>query len=170
MRAFPLRPSTLALATAAFLAAAVAPAAPAAESPDDLTAELGAFREFLVDYRAERRIQSLSVAVVRDGEIVFAEGFGWQDHDAEEPTTAETTYLAASITKTFSAATLLAMDAAGQIDLDADFTELSDWDDRCAWLAGSGIIFGGATLEDGTVIPPVRCEGPLPCARSSATG
>jgi CubicO group peptidase (beta-lactamase class C family) len=92
---------------------------------------------------------------------VLAEGIGWQDHDAEEPTTPETTYLAASITKTFTGATLLAMAADGHIDLDADFTSLSDWEGRCARLTGSGSIFGGGVLDDGTVVPPPRCEGPI---------
>lgn len=119
------------------------------------------FREFLTEYRRETHVLSLSVALAKDGEIVFAEGFGWQDHDAEEKTTAETTYLVASITKTYTAATLLAMAADGHIDLDDDFTKLSDWEDRCRWLTGSGIIFGGTTLDDGTVVPPPQCEGPI---------
>jgi len=119
------------------------------------------FRMFLEEYRREKTIPSLSVAVVRDGEIVFAEGFGWQDHDAEEPTTAETSYLVASISKTFTAATLLAMDAEGYLDLDDEFTRLSDWDRRCAWLVRSGIIFGGGTLDDGTRVEPPRCDTPF---------
>lgn len=89
------------------------------------------------------------------------ESIGWQDHDAEEPTTPETSYLVASITKTFTAATLLGMEADGYIDLDTDFTTLSDWDGRCDWLTGSGIVFGGGTLEDGRVIAPINCDGPI---------
>ncbi|MBI1356109.1 MAG: serine hydrolase [Acidobacteria bacterium] len=127
----------------------------------DLDARLAEFRNFLPQFRQDHHIQSLSVALVHDGKIVLAEGLGWQDHDAEEPTTPETTYLVASITKTFTAATLLGMAADGIIDLDDDFTTLSDWDERCEWLANSGIIFGGGTLDDGTVVEPVRCQGPL---------
>lgn len=123
-----------------------------------LDSRLEEFRQFLHEFRRSQKIPSLSVAVVRDGEIVLLEGIGFQDHDGEEPTTAETTYLVASISKTFTAATLLAMDADGHIDLDDDFTTLSDWDRRCEWLAGSGIIFGGGTLDDGTVVEPPRCN------------
>lgn len=129
-----------------------------AESLDD---ELQEFSAFLKDYRRDNLTLSFSVAIVKDGEIIFSEGIGWQDHDAEEPTTPETSYLAASITKTFTAATLLAMEADGHIDLDADFTTLSDWDGRCNWLTGGGIIFGGGTMDDGYVVESINCEGPI---------
>lgn len=104
----------------------------------------------------------MSYAIVEGGRIVAAEGIGWQDHDAEEPTTADTSYLVASITKTFSAATLLAMDADGLIDLDDDFTSLSDWDERCEWLSTSGSIFGGGVkLEDGYTPPKIDCTAKI---------
>lgn len=129
-----------------------------AASLDD---KLEEFRQFLQEYRRDQKIPSLSVALVRDGEVVLSEAIGWQDHDGEEPTTTETTYLVASISKTFTAATLLAMEADGHIDLDDDFTTLSDWDRRCEWLTSSGIVFGGGTLDDGTVVEPPRCDGPI---------
>jgi CubicO group peptidase (beta-lactamase class C family) len=116
------------------------------------------FRTYLQEFRKENLILSFSVAVVEDGEIIMTESIGWQDHDAEEPTTPKTSYLAASITKTFTAATLLAMDADGHIDLDDPFTSLSDWDGRCEWLTSSGIIFGGGTMDDGRVIEAPRCD------------
>ncbi len=132
-----------------------------AATASSLEEKLDEFRHFLDEYRREQRILSFSVAVVKDGEIVLAEGRGWQDHDAEEPTTAHTSYLVASITKTFTGATLLAMEADGYIDLDDDFTTLSDWDERCEWLTNAGIVFGGGTLDDGTVVEPPRCAGPI---------
>lgn len=126
-----------------------------------LEERLDDFRQFLQEYRREQLVPSLSVAVVKDGEIVLAESLGWQDHDGEEPTTPATSYLVASITKTFTAATLLAMEADGHLDLDDDFTLLSDWDSRCEWLTNSGSIFGGGTLDDGTVVEPPRCDVPI---------
>ena len=141
------------------LAAFNAPAA--AEAVEPVDARIAEFDAFVRAFRQAQRMPSLSVAVVEDGEVIFAEGYGFQDHDAEEPTTPDTTYLVASITKTFTGAALLGMAADGLIDLDADFTGLSDWDRRCEWLGQSGIIFGGATLEDGTVIEPVNCDGPI---------
>lgn len=119
------------------------------------------FRQYLEVYRRENRVLSFSVAVMKDGEIVLLESLGWQDHDAEEPTTPDTSYLVASITKTFTAATLLAMEADGHIDLDADFTRLSDWDKRCEWLTNAGIIFGGGVMDDGRKIEAPQCAGPI---------
>lgn len=119
------------------------------------------FRAFLKEFRQENLVLSFSVAVVKDNEIIMVESLGWQDHDAEEPTVPETSYLVASITKTFTGATLIAMEADGHIDLDADFTTLSDWGHRCKWLTSSGVIFGGGVEIDGRKIEAPKCEGPI---------
>jgi CubicO group peptidase (beta-lactamase class C family) len=131
-------------------------------SAEPLQAKLQEFKAFARDFRLKNTVLSMSYAIAKDGKIIAAEGFGWQDHDAEEPTTTDTTYLVASITKTFSAATLLAMDADGIIDLDDDFTKLSDWDDRCQWLSTSGLIFGGGVkLDDGYTPPKLDCSAKI---------
>jgi CubicO group peptidase (beta-lactamase class C family) len=143
----------IALAVTALLAAAE----PHTQAADAET--LAAFKAFADDFRRTHKVLSFSYAIVKDGRIVAAEGFGWQDHDGEEPTTPDTTYLAASITKTFTAATLLQMDADGIIDLEDDFTTLSDWDNRCRWIASGVTIFGGGQpLDDGYIPPRIRCD------------
>src|SRR5687767_9702787 len=141
---------------AAALAAVVLPQAARAAM---LQEKLDAFKVFAKEHRAKNNVLSMSYAIVADGKVVAAEGIGWQDHDGEEPTTGDTSYLAASITKTFTGATLLAMDADGIIDLDDDFTKLTDWADRCDWLSTSGIIFGGGVkLDDGYLPPKLDCS------------
>lgn len=146
------------VALLAFLLQSGCASSPMPSPVEDVDPRLAQFSDALKALRMEHKILSLSVALVHNGDIVFAEGIGWQDHDAEEPTTPQTSYLVASITKTFSAATLLAMDADGHIDLDAPFTSLSDWPRRCEWLTSSGIIFGGGTLDDGTTVEAPRCD------------
>lgn len=137
-------------------------AAPLHAQPADDAAKLAEFKAFATAFRKERNVLSFSYAIVKDGRIVAAEGIGWQDHDAEERTTPDTSYLVASITKTFTAATLLAMDADGVIDLDDDFTTLSDWKGRCNWLATSGNMFGGGVkLDDGYVPPRIDCAAKI---------
>ncbi|MGM0905654.1 MAG: serine hydrolase domain-containing protein [Pseudomonadota bacterium] len=133
-------------------------ASEAIAQPEISSEKVQAFQSYLRDFRKENKIPSLSIAVVKDGEIIMLESIGFQDHDAEESTTEDTSYLAASITKTFTGATLLAMEADGHIDLDADFTTLSDWDRRCHWLTTSGTIFGGGTLDNGYQVPKVKCD------------
>lgn len=140
--------------------------APATVSPASVEGptkqKLANFHEFATEHRVRNNVLSMSYAIVKDGRIIAAEGIGWQDHDAEERTTADTSYLAASITKTFSAATLLAMDADGVIDLDDDFTTLSDWDERCRWLSTSGNIFGGGVkLDDAYTPPKIDCSAKI---------
>jgi CubicO group peptidase (beta-lactamase class C family) len=145
-----------------FAAGLLLAAAPAMAETDGWQSKLDEFAAFAREYRLENSVPSMSYAIVTDGTIVAAEGIGWQDHDAEERTTADTSYLAASITKTFSAATLLGMEADGIIDLDDDFTTLSDWQERCDWLSTSENIFGGGvTLDDGYVPPEIDCSAKI---------
>lgn len=159
--------SSLALAPifAALCASLAAPGFAQAQHPIEeavMDEKLEAFDAFAREYRRENTVLSMSYAIVKDGAIIAAHGIGWQDHDAEEPTTPDTTYLVASITKTFSAATLIAMDADGIIDLDDDFTSLSDWDRRCQGLSSSGSIFaGGKPLDDGYIPPMLDCTATL---------
>ena len=149
------------LAFSGALIGAFAGTTSAAAADDDYADKVEEFRAFLKAFRKENLVLSFSVAVVKDGDIVMVESLGWQDHDAEEPTTPNTSYLAASITKTFTGATLLAMEADGHIDLDADFTSLCDWDRRCQWLTTSGSIFGGGKVIDGRMIAPLQCDTPI---------
>ncbi|MBT8472813.1 MAG: beta-lactamase family protein [Marinicaulis sp.] len=128
---------------------------------DQFDRKLEIFSTFLEEYRKENLILSFSVAIVKDGEIVFTKAMGWQDHDGEEPTTPETTYLVASISKTFTGATLLAMEAGGEIDLNSDFTTLSDWGRRCEWLTSGATFFGGGALDDGREVRKINCDGPI---------
>ena len=130
----------------------------ASAEPQTIDEKIEKFKTYVKHFRQQNLIPSLSVAIVKDGEIIMLESVGFQDHDAEEPTTENTSYLAASITKTFTGATLLAMDADGHIDLDADFTTLSDWDRRCHWITTSGSIFGGGTLDNGYHVPELQCN------------
>jgi CubicO group peptidase (beta-lactamase class C family) len=133
----------------------------AADTPpeqNNIDTKIDEFRNFIEAYKKEKRIVSLSASIGIGNKVIYSEGFGWQDHDAEEPTTTDTSYLVASISKTFSAATLLRMEEDGIINLDDDFTKLSDWDRRCKWLTGSGIIFGGGTLDDGTPVAAPKCD------------
>lgn len=115
---------------------------------------------FARQFRKEQVMPSLSLAIAREGAVIFQGVYGYQDHDGEEVTTAQTSYLAASISKTFAAATLLGMATDGHISLSDDFTTFSEWDRRCNWLVNSGIIFGGAELE-GLTIPPIDCDAEI---------
>jgi CubicO group peptidase (beta-lactamase class C family) len=60
----------------------------------------------------------LSVAIVRDGEVVYARAFGFEDIEAESAFTLETSYHVASVTKAVTATLAVQLQERGVIDLD----------------------------------------------------
>jgi len=88
-----------------------------AEALARLEAKVESIREAL-------RIPGLSAAVVKDGELIWARGFGTADPEAGIEATAETPYGLASVTKPFAAFLLMKKVETGELDLDtpvADF-------------------------------------------------
>lgn len=78
------------------------------------------FEEIRSYIRAElvrRSVPSISVAVARDGKILWEEGFGWADREQRIPATQHTVYSLASISKPFTATGLMTLVQAGKIDL-----------------------------------------------------
>src|SRR5688572_16727549 len=61
----------------------------------------------------------LSVAVVRDTQVIYAKGFGWADVEARRPVTPETIFYIASTTKSFTGLAAVLLDEQGRLDLDA---------------------------------------------------
>jgi CubicO group peptidase (beta-lactamase class C family) len=72
-------------------------------------------RSLLVD----ENLPGLSVAVALDGEIVWAEGFGWADIDSHRPVTPLTRFRLGSVSKTLTAAAVALLYERGRVDLDA---------------------------------------------------
>src|ERR1700680_2220449 len=63
-------------------------------------------------------VPSIAVAVAKDGNILWEEGFGWADREKRIPATAHTLYSLSSITKTFTATGLMLLVRVGKVDLD----------------------------------------------------
>lgn len=66
----------------------------------------------------EKSIPSLTVAVAKDGKIVWEEGFGWADREQRIPADANTPYSLASISKPMTATGLMTLVRDGKLDLD----------------------------------------------------
>ena len=86
---------------------------------------LGALAQRLTDSRAslreaqaKHRLPSLSAAVARQGETVWAEAVGLADAEARREATPDTQYRVGSITKTFTAAAIMQLRDEGKLDLD----------------------------------------------------
>jgi CubicO group peptidase (beta-lactamase class C family) len=80
-------------------------------------------RELVRIQLVERSLPSLAVAVARDGEIVWEEGFGWADREKRIPATPHTLYSLASISKPITATGLMILQERGLIDLDHPIDE-----------------------------------------------
>jgi CubicO group peptidase (beta-lactamase class C family) len=63
-------------------------------------------------------VVGLSIALVDDQQVVWAEGFGYADEKKEVPATAETVYRIGSITGLFTATAAMQLAAQGRIDID----------------------------------------------------
>lgn len=64
-------------------------------------------------------LPGLSVAVAVDGEIAWAEGFGWADVERRAPVTPLTKFRLGSVSKTLTAAAVALLHDRGRINLDA---------------------------------------------------
>lgn len=107
-------------AIAALLGAALLlpDAAPAAQTrlPSDTRARVDSL---LVATIAEIRIPGLSIAIVLDGDLAWADGYGFADLENHVPATPRTAYRSASIGKTMTAVAVMQLAESGDIDLDA---------------------------------------------------
>ncbi len=76
-----------------------------------------------------RGMPGLSVGIVHDQELVYANGFGYADLEKKVPATPETVYRIASITKTFTATALIQLRDADKLRLDDPVEDYLDWFD-----------------------------------------
>jgi CubicO group peptidase (beta-lactamase class C family) len=71
------------------------------------------------DYRLDAHVPGLVYGIVEDGKLVHVGSFGVQDLLARRPVTPETLFRIASMTKAFTALTLLSLRDGGKMQLDA---------------------------------------------------
>jgi CubicO group peptidase (beta-lactamase class C family) len=77
-----------------------------------------AVRDFIRTRMSERQVPSITVAVARDGKILWEEGFGWADRENRVLANEHTMYSLASTTKPFTATALMTLVEKKRIDLD----------------------------------------------------
>jgi len=89
---------------------------------EDLTTSqkqvLEGFAERLDEYRVHLNIPGLSAAVIRNQQLIWAQGFGFADVENKIKATPRTPYHLASLTKTFASQVLLRLLEEGKIKLD----------------------------------------------------
>jgi len=66
----------------------------------------------------KRHVPGVSIAVVRDGQVVCSKGYGMANVELSVPATDKTVYQLASVTKTFTAAAIMMLVEKGKLGLD----------------------------------------------------
>jgi len=63
-------------------------------------------------------VPGVSVELAKQGSVIYAQGYGYADVGACQPTQSGTSFQLASLTKTFTAAAILQLQSAGSLDID----------------------------------------------------
>ncbi|MBI3481214.1 MAG: beta-lactamase family protein [Nitrosomonadales bacterium] len=97
---------------------AAAPPRPASVARDDYISTK-AYITKLIQYEMDKnKVSGLSIALVDDQRIVWAEGFGYADQECKIPATAETIYRIGSISKLFTDTAAMQLVEQGRLDID----------------------------------------------------
>ena len=75
-------------------------------------------RQIVEEFVREDRVTGLAVAIVKDGEILFRDGFGVRSLELEQPVTPDSIFHMASLSKPFVATAIMQLVEAGKLALD----------------------------------------------------
>ncbi len=85
--------------------------APTPKSLDD-------FDAIVTKAMGEAKIPGISVAIVRDGEVIYAKGFGYRDVDNKLPVTTGTIFAIGSVSKSFTSLIYGTLNDEGKVQWD----------------------------------------------------
>lgn len=87
--------------------------------------------QIFADYALDQHVPGLVYGIVADGKLAYVRGMGVQDLEARRPVTPDTLFRIASMTKAFTALTVLKLRDDGKLRLDAlaesYIPEMKDW-------------------------------------------
>src|ERR1700688_2125804 len=89
----------------------------------DYTDVVDKLRFFIQQQMTEKELPALSIALIDDQQIVWAEGFGMADPKSKTPATADTVYRIGSVSKLFTDIALMQLVERGELNLDAPVTD-----------------------------------------------
>lgn len=106
------------------------PAGPIPSGTHELTAQdLETFLDGIVPLQLEREdIAGATIAVVKDGKLLFAKGYGYADDERKKPVSAEETlFRPGSVSKLFTWTAVMQLVEQGKLDLDRDVNAYLDF-------------------------------------------
>jgi CubicO group peptidase (beta-lactamase class C family) len=83
---------------------------------------------FVRDWLADEKLPGASLAVARDDEVVYADGFGSRDLAENRPATADTLYGIGSVTKSFAGLAVMQLQEAGELHVNDPATDYLEID------------------------------------------
>jgi CubicO group peptidase (beta-lactamase class C family) len=106
-----------------------------ARQPDkSVKSDFAAVRDLIHRRMVSETIPSVAVAVARDGQFLWEEGFGWADREKRLPATEHTMYSLASISKPITATGLMVLQQRGKVDLDRPINDYLGEAKLRAWV------------------------------------
>ena len=87
---------------------------------------LAVIDDAMVKFMKLHQIPAATVAIMKDGQIVFRHGYGYSDRNQSIPTAPDTLMRIASITKPFTAAAVRNLIRAGKLSLDSKIMDIID--------------------------------------------
>lgn len=109
---------SLVLCLATLAGCSSAPTRPASVARDDLAATQAYVTRLVQHEMAQNKVTGLSLALVDDQRIVWAQGFGFADVEKSIPASADTIYRVGSISKLFTATAAMQLAERGLLDID----------------------------------------------------
>jgi N-acyl-D-amino-acid deacylase len=85
---------------------------------------MSALDEMMTSLMQQWEIPGGALAVVKDGRLVFAHGYGWADRDAGKMVQPDSLFRIASVSKPITAAAILVLVEQGRLDLDAKVLDI----------------------------------------------
>jgi len=85
--------------------------------------DFAAVRAYINKTIAEKQLPSVSVALAKDGKIIWEEAFGWADREKMIPATTGTIYALASLTKPYTSTGVMELVEQHKVDLDHPINE-----------------------------------------------
>ena len=106
-----------------------APLPPATGAHEMTAADVEAFLDGLVPLQIKQAdIAGATIAVVKDGKLLFAKGYGYADVEKQKPVSAqETLFRPGSISKLFTWTAIMQLYEQGKLDLDRDVNDYLDY-------------------------------------------
>jgi len=130
--------------------------------PDTLEAVTAQLDALLPDLLRKYRAPGAAVALVQDGKVAWAQGYGLANEASGAPVTTETTFQVASLSKSITAWGVMRLVEEGKIDLDAPVTHyLKSWRLPSSKLDPNGVTVRRLLSHTAGIAPWTHAGAPI---------